>query len=129
MPVTFELGPEAHRCTIHMSGLLTLADLEQGVDLQIAAGAWTRQTIIDTTDATGMTVVFSGILELVVFMRRRVQGLPPRGPVVIIAPVPAVYGVARMYQVAMEEALPSITIEVVRSRKDATDWLALAGQH
>jgi hypothetical protein len=34
-----------------------------------------------------------------------------------------------MYQVAMEEALPSITIEVVRSPKDATDWLALARQH
>ena len=72
MPVTFELGPEESRCTIHMSGLLTLADLEQGVDLQIAAGAWTRQTLIDTTDATGMMVMFSEVKELVAFMKGRV---------------------------------------------------------
>jgi hypothetical protein len=121
MPVTFETHD--HRCMIRLTDLITLVDVETGLNAQIHAGAWARQTIVDTTEATGIDVPFTAIEHLLAFIARRAQGLPTRGPVAIVAPAPAVYGLARLYQRSAEAAAPRMTVEVVRSRRDAEAWL------
>ena len=91
-PMRFELGPGEHRCTIHLSGVVTREDLEAGVIAQVAAGAWTRQTLLDGTHVTDMTALWRDMQQLVQFVRSTTQGLPPRGRTVILADGRRVFG-------------------------------------
>ncbi|MGC4084193.1 MAG: hypothetical protein QM736_19300 [Vicinamibacterales bacterium] len=123
MPMRFELGPGEHRCTIHLSGVVTREVLEAGVIAQVAAGAWTRQTLLDGTHVTDMTALWRDMQQLVQFVRSTTQGLPPRGRTVILAPNDIVYGSARMYQVALEGVVP-MALEVCRTMEEAEAWFA-----
>lgn len=125
MPVTVTHDEARERCTIQLTGLITLGDLEAGVDQQVAAGGWRLPTAIDTSDATGISLNFSDIQQLVAFVGVRVARHGRRGPVAIIAPHDLVYGVARMYEMAFAAAALPITLLVTRSSVEADEWLTL----
>jgi hypothetical protein len=54
MTMTFEYEPGAPRCAIRLTGEIDRDDLTAGIEAQVAAGAWTCETVIDTTAATGI---------------------------------------------------------------------------
>jgi hypothetical protein len=123
MPITFELGPEPDRWTVVLSGMLSAEDLKRGFDLQIELGAWTRQTLVDMTRVTGLSVHFAEMQALVRFVRALARTLPTRGPAALVAPGDLAYGVARMYQTSMAHAMPSFRVEVVRSYPEGIAFL------
>lgn len=118
MSVTVSLDPERQWCTATFSGEITLADMEDASLQQIAAGAWSRPTLYETSDASSIVVHATDVQQFVLFLEKHVQNLPDLGPLVIVAPDDAVFGTARMYQAIVEARVP-ITIAVVRSREEA----------
>jgi hypothetical protein len=125
MPVSVTQDGARGRCLIQLTGLITLGDLETGVDQQVAAGWWALPTVIETSDATGITLNFSDIQQLIAFVSLRVARHGPRGPVAIVAPHDLVFGVARMYEMAFAAAALPITLLVTRSAVEADEWLEL----
>jgi hypothetical protein len=122
MPVRFDLGPEPNRCTLHLSGVITAEDWKNGVELQIAAGAWTRRMLWDASEATDVCPGYRETEELIKFVRRAAIGRPPRGRMAMLAPVDVVYGSARMYQNVAVGAV-CMEIAVVRTRAEAEEYL------
>lgn len=123
MPFHFEGHPDERRCTLRLSGVVTAADLKEMIDTQIAERAWTWDALIDTTEATDMTLAFGEMLEQARFVGRRAGLLPPRGAVVILAPHPQAFGMARMYENATQGER-SFALTVVATRAEAETILA-----
>ena len=109
-------------CTLHLSELITPDDLRAGVRTQIEQHAWSQCALIDTSNATSMRQGFNDVTEQVRYIRQVSEGLPPRGPVAVLAPADDVFGVARMYQAA-QEAMLGMHLEVFRTRREAEDFL------
>lgn len=68
---------------------------------------------------------YNDLTEQVRYIERLSEGLPPRGPVAILAPSDDIFGMARMYQVA-QDAVLGMHLEVFRTRSDAEDFLRAA---
>lgn len=102
MPMTFEWERGTPRCTIRLTGRIVLGDLTAGIHAQADAGAWTCQTVIDTTGATGIDTHYPDIATVSSTIQRvsADHDLPPRGPVVIVVDPSnsVIYGMARMYE-------------------------------
>lgn len=121
MPMTFEYSPGDTRCTIRYDGVIERADLTAGIRAQIEAGAWTCETVIDTTAATGIQTFYADSQTVTHTITRAIHDhdLPPRGPIVIVVRdrKSAIYGMARMYEetTARDAAL---RVEVVFTHAD-----------
>jgi hypothetical protein len=116
--MAFDVDPDGRRCTMRLSGSITYADLEAGIDAQIASGAWTYQTVIDTLAADGILTRYDDARQVLSTIQSRSAHLPPRGPIVIVVgDHPAIFGMARMYQ-AMAANEAGLRVEIVRSVGD-----------
>jgi hypothetical protein len=123
MSTTLELDPNGRRCTIRLAGAVTLPDIERCIDHQIACGAWTLDTVIDTTESTDIQLGFDGVQQLISYLKHRGAELPHRGRMVVVAPKAAAYGTSRMFQIAAESQIDA-AFEVVRSMREADEWLS-----
>lgn len=122
MPMTFEAGPGDDRYTLHLSGSVTLDDIEAAAHAQIAAGAWGSRLLIDATYVTTVAPDWREIQELALFLRNATRHLPPRGRTVLLAPSDLVYGYARMYRSALDGLGPA-DFGLARTRAEAEAWL------
>jgi hypothetical protein len=115
MAMSFELHPDGRRCTIRLTGTIVLRDLVAGIEAQLAAGAWTRETVVDTTGADRIDTLYPDTQHVVGLLRSRGAALPPRGPVVlIVGDNAAIFGTARQYQMMATESA-GLRVEIVRS--------------
>jgi hypothetical protein len=121
------LDPEHRRCTLRYTGVISIDDFQCGIDSRIDAGAWEWQTTIDLTEATGIAFHFDAAKRLAEYVRERAGVLPQRGPTVVVAPRPALYGIARMYKACIEMRGQSTRFEVVHSLAEADTWLQQLG--
>jgi hypothetical protein len=130
MATTFETDPGRRRCTIRLTGVISLADLKAGVRTQIDAGVWTWDTVVDATGATGTETTAADIVRVTNMIDGEVTAhhLPSRGPVVIVVPDPhsRVHELARQYQVMAMNA-SGLRIELVRRVADADTAFARLG--
>jgi hypothetical protein len=122
MSMTVELNASRRRCTICLSDTISLWDLHAGVRSQVDANAWTWQTLIDTTAATGVAATRDDVQGMVQVIEDETgaRNLPPRGPVVIVVADrnSRIYELARLYQVTAMRTL-GLRVEIVRQPDDA----------
>lgn len=121
MPVLFTFGPGPTRCTIEMSGVITLSDSERAIVHIVAARTWSRQTIVDMTTVTGLLLHFQDVHDLTTFIDARTRDAPLRGPIAIIAPNELLFVVAGVFKSAIERVVP-LKMRVVKSLDEAEWW-------
>jgi hypothetical protein len=124
MTVTCTIQPEPSLLTVRLADVITLEDLQRAVTFRKTAGAWQSPALVDASAATGVAFSFEDARRLAAYVADLSGELGHRGPTVLVAPSPVVYGIARMYQFCVEARCPSTRFEVVSSIEEAVAWLA-----
>lgn len=124
MPVRLEHSAAANHCTLHLTGTITLADLERAVDLRLSAGAWALPAVYDTTHADGIALHLVDVEQLVRHVELVGRDQVARGPVIVLAPSEAIFGVASMFEALSAGQTPPTRYTVVQSAGDVDAWLA-----
>lgn len=121
MPVELEWDDVERRCTFRLVGCVSLHEVIAARTAQAAGGRWTYASIVDATQRT-RTPTTEDLREL----RAQIEGLSiqhgPLGPVAMIAPTNAGYGMGRMYEVFAQP----LAFAVFRRLEEAERWLTTA---
>lgn len=118
----YRLTQEPTFLRISLSGQVSLTDLKGAlVELETLEASQPRMTnrLVDLTDVTTSEIVGGDIFAIA--QRRKAKSYPNSFYTAIVAPRPAQFGFARMFQTLNNH--PLITIRVFTEEAEALAWL------
>ncbi len=119
MAITFVVDHQRRRVSTRAEGALTFADIAAHADAQLQARPPSYAELFDATGAT-LAITVAGVRSLVL-RAGRVRPGGPLGPTAIVATVPVVFGLARMYSLLCDGV--GVRVGVFHSVAEAEAWL------
>lgn len=123
MPLTFDRDDVRRRIVLTGTGVVTGKDVIAAIDRQAAEGLWQYSVLYETTAVTADPSA-DELRQIVMHTTDLIEERGPRGPVALVAPADAIFGMGRMYEALADERV--ITYRVFRTRAEAELWLAAA---
>src|SRR5579872_4677632 len=96
MSVRYERDDARKRILVTIVGLASAVDVVEVINRQLADGAWTYAVLYDSRLDTSQPPT-AEVRAIVDYVARCIMQHGPRGPVAIVTPHPANYGMSRMY--------------------------------
>jgi hypothetical protein len=121
MAVTYERDDVRRRVVVTIVGEATVLDVVGIINRQLSEGAWQYAILYDSRLDTSQTPT-SEVRAIVDHVARCITQHGPRGPVAIVTPHPANFGMSRMYSTLGDSM--KLTVEVFREMPEAEEWLS-----
>jgi hypothetical protein len=121
MPYTFVRDDLRRRLTVTTSGALTLAEMLSVVERQASEGVWTFGVLYVAEDVTTFPQP-EEMRALVARVETLAATLGPRGPIAIVDPREAGFGMWRLYSFLADDI--RVTVHVFRDLPSADTWLS-----
>ena len=118
MPFEYLKDSERRRVTVRVTGSLTADKAARIADRHSDEDVWGYALVYDLTDVAKVPTR-EEVQQIADYVQRKAERRP-RGPVAIIAPNAALFGLARMYAAF---AGPAVPLNVFHNRADAERWL------
>ena len=119
MPFEYERDDDRRRITVRPIGSLTADTTSRIAERHRDENAWGYAMLFDLTLLTAAP--HRDEVQRIADYVQRQANHRPRGPVAIIAPDAALFGLARMYAAFADPGLP---LRVFRDAADAEQWLS-----
>jgi hypothetical protein len=119
MPCDYLVDHSRRRIVLTPRDPVSVTDVVAAVERQATDGTWAWATLIDSRLRTSAPTA-AAIRQLLARVRALSDVQGPRGPVAMVASMPAMYGMARMYATLGE----SVTnMQVFGDLAEAEQWL------
>jgi len=118
MPFQYERDDTRKRITVRVSGSFAIADLFGIVDRHFAEKVWGYAMLYDLTSLIGAPSV-ADVARISDYVQRHVDQRP-RGPVAVVTPQPATFGMVRMYALMNDG---KVTLGAFHTVEAAERWL------
>jgi hypothetical protein len=111
---------DRRRIEVLASGELTFAEAKEFVDRQLLGGAWHYGVLYDVREVS-KSVSAVEAAQLVEYIKTVAVGLPPRGPIAVVAAAPDIVALANSYAMLGQDA--RLLVQVFPDVRTAERWL------